>query len=62
MLSLVVRHVLYLPSQVIVNNGDIGHHMYYVTKGEVEVHNLNIFFCLRYSLLHGSLSAQMYTC
>ena len=37
MLSLVVRHMLYLPSQIILNKGDIGHHMYYVTKGEVEV-------------------------
>ena len=37
MLSLVVKHMLYLPSQIIINKGDIGHHMYYIRKGEVEV-------------------------
>ena len=37
MLSLVVKHMLYLPSQIIINKGDIGHHMYFIRKGEVEV-------------------------
>ncbi len=45
MLSMVVRHMLYLPSQVILNRGDIGHHMYYITKGEVEVGSFHTFAC-----------------
>ena len=39
MLSLVVKHMLYLPAQVIIKHGDIGHYMYFITKGEVEVIN-----------------------
>ena len=58
MLSLVVKHMLYLPQQVkkftsctnsvqvaylerffqvILNKGDIGHHMYFISMGEVEI-------------------------
>ena len=37
MLSLVVKHMLYFPSQIIINKGDIGRHMYFIRKGEVEV-------------------------
>ena len=56
MLSLAVKHMLYLPQQVkwhhkifvqfanylfflqvILNKGDIGHHMYFISMGEVEI-------------------------
>ena len=37
MLSTSVKHMLYLPNQVIVNKGDIGHEMYFIHKGRVEV-------------------------
>ena len=37
MLSLVAEQQLFLPSQVIINKGDIGQHMYIITRGEAEV-------------------------
>lgn len=37
MLSTMVKHMLYLPNQVIANKGDIGHNMYFIHKGLVEV-------------------------
>lgn len=37
MLSLVAEQQLYLPSQVIISKGDIGQHMYIITRGEAEV-------------------------
>ena len=33
---LVVEHQLFLPSQVILNKGDIGHYLYILTRGEAE--------------------------
>lgn len=38
MLSLVAEQQLYLPSQVIINKGDVGQHMYIITRGEAEVY------------------------
>ena len=38
MLSLVAEQQLYLPSQVIISKGDIGQHMYIITRGEAEVY------------------------
>ena len=32
-----IKTILYLPKQIIINRGDIGHQMYFVHKGEVEV-------------------------
>ena len=37
MLSLVAEQQLYLPSQIIINKGDIGQHMFIITRGEAEV-------------------------
>ena len=37
MLSLVIRPVFYMPNQLIANKGDIGHHMFYIHRGRVEV-------------------------
>ena len=37
MLSLVAEQQLFLPSQVIINKGDIGQHMYIITRGDAEV-------------------------
>ena len=37
MLSLVAEQQLFLPSQVIISKGDVGQHMYIITRGEAEV-------------------------
>lgn len=37
MLSLVAEQQLYLPSQVIISKGDVGQHMYIITRGQAEV-------------------------
>ncbi|XP_077978719.1 uncharacterized protein LOC144434138 [Glandiceps talaboti] len=37
MLSLQIKPSLYLPKQTIANRGEIGHNMYFVHRGEVEV-------------------------
>ena len=37
--------MLYLPNQVIANKGDIGHNMYFIHKGLVEV-NKQLHFLL----------------
>ena len=37
MLSLVAEQQLYLPSQIIINKGDISQHMFIITRGEAEV-------------------------
>ncbi len=49
MLSTSVKHMLYLPNQVIVNKGDIGHEMYFIHKGRVEVHRTCI--CVPYTVV-----------
>lgn len=38
MLSLVAEQQLYLPSQIIISKGDVGQHMYIITRGQAEVH------------------------
>ena len=38
MLSTMVKHMLYLPKQVIINKGEIEHNMYFIHKGIAEVH------------------------
>ena len=53
MLSLVAEQQLYLPSQVIINKGDVGQHMYIITRGEAEVSTVqrqvkSFFVCLYY--------------
>ena len=45
MLSLVAEQQLYLPSQVIINKGDIGEHMYIITRGQAEVGILTHHLC-----------------
>ena len=47
MLSTMVKRMLYLPKQVIINKGDIEHNMYFIHKGIAEVHYFNniIYLC-----------------
>ena len=42
MLSLSIKNILCLPNQIIIKRGDIGKHMYYIHRGEVEVGHINI--------------------
>ena len=32
-----IHPVLYLPGQLVLTRGEVGHHMFFVQKGEVEV-------------------------
>ena len=43
MLSLVIRPVFYMPNQIIASKGDIGHHMFYIHRGRLEVCLFNNF-------------------
>ena len=38
MLSLNIKPKLFLPKQIVITKGDVDHQMYFVHKGEVEVH------------------------
>ena len=37
MLSLNIKPMLYLPTQIIITRGDVGHQMFFIHRGEVEV-------------------------
>ena len=40
MLSLNIKPMLYLPKQIIITRGDVGHSMFFIHRGEVEVSEL----------------------
>ncbi|XP_068723461.1 cyclic nucleotide-gated channel-like [Montipora capricornis] len=59
MLSLVIRPVFYMPNQLIANKGDIGHHMFYIHRGRVEIlceNNDEVLVTLSEGQLFGEVS------
>lgn len=50
MLSLVAEQQLYLPSQIIISKGDVGQHMYIITRGQAEVYNVSNLYMLMHDI------------
>ena len=63
MLSMNIKAMLYLPQQIIITRGDIGHQMFFIHRGEVEVILLDQIVCIvcpgfRWCLCHRTLSKE----
>ncbi|XP_070566365.1 uncharacterized protein [Ptychodera flava] len=59
MLSLVIKPSLYLPNQTIANRGEIGHSMYFIHRGEVEVLSEDDDECAIANLKSGKLFGEV---